>query len=211
MLLAEDHETVRQGLTLLINGQDDMEVVGEAANGRLAVECAAALTPDVAVVDVSMPEMGGMAATRAITQTSAAIAVVALTRYNDDAYVQALLAAGASGYVLKQSPSTELLAAIRAAATGTKYLDGALTTRVAGAFMARHAQAEASKPRVSERENEVLRLMSIGNSNKEIAAALDLSVKTVEVHKSNAMRKLNLRGRIDIMRYAIAQGWLKDP
>jgi DNA-binding NarL/FixJ family response regulator len=211
VLLAEDHETVRQGLTLLINGQDDMEVVGEAANGRLAVECAAALTPDVAVVDVSMPEMGGMAATRAITQTSAAIAVVALTRYNDDAYVQALLAAGASGYVLKQSPSTELLAAIRAAATGTKYLDGALTTRVAGAFMARHAQAEASKPRVSERENEVLRLMSIGNSNKEIAAALDLSVKTVEVHKSNAMRKLNLRGRIDIMRYAIAQGWLKDP
>jgi DNA-binding NarL/FixJ family response regulator len=211
VLLAEDHETVRQGLTLLINGQDDMEVVGEAANGRLAVECAAALTPDVAVVDVSMPEMGGMAATRAITQTSAAIAVVALTRYNDDAYVQALLAAGASGYVLKQSPSTELLAAIRAAATGTKYLDGALTTRVAGAFMARHGQAEASKPRVSERENEVLRLMSIGNSNKEIAAALDLSVKTVEVHKSNAMRKLNLRGRIDIMRYAIAQGWLKDP
>ena len=125
--------------------------------------------------------------------------------------MQALLAAGASGYVLKQSPSTELLAAIRAAATGTKYLDGALTTRVAGAFMARHAQAEASKPRVSERENEVLRLMSLGNSNKEIAAALDLSVKTVEVHKSNAMRKLNLRGRIDIMRYAIAQGWLKDP
>jgi two-component system, NarL family, response regulator NreC len=209
VFLAEDHETVRQGLTLLINAQDDMEIVGEAANGRLAVEGAAALTPDVAVVDVSMPEMGGMATTKALTQKTPAIAVVALTRYNDDAYVQALLAAGASGYVLKQSPSTELLAAIRAAAGGAKYLDGALASRVAGAFMARHTHVEPFKPRV--RESEVLRLMSLGYSNKEIAATLDLSVKTVEVHKSNVMRKLNLRGRVDIMRYALVQGWLKDP
>jgi two-component system, NarL family, response regulator NreC len=188
-----------------------LEIVGEAANGRLAVEGAAALTPDVAVVDVSMPEMGGMATTMALTQKSPAIAVVALTRYNDDAYVQALLAAGASGYVLKQSPSTELLAAIRAAAGGSKYLDGALASRVAGAFMARHANIEPLKPRVSERENEVLRLTSLGYSNKEVATELELSVKTVEVHKSNAMRKLNLRGRVDIMRYALANGWLKDP
>jgi two-component system, NarL family, response regulator NreC len=211
VLLAEDHETVRQGLSLLINGQDDMEVVGEAANGRVAVESAGTLAPDVAVLDVSMPEMGGMAATRVLTQQRPAVAVVALTRYSDDAYVQALLAAGASGYVLKQSSSTELLAAIRAAATGTKYLDGALTTRVAGACMARRAQPRPEKPRVSEREHEVLRLMALGYSNKEIAIGLDLSVKTVEVHKSNAMRKLNLRGRIDIVRYALAQGWLKDP
>src|SRR6185503_13688776 len=113
------------------------------------------------------------------------------TRYSDDAYVQALLAAGAVGYVLKQSDSTELLQAIRAAAAGQRYLDTALTARVAGAFMARYARrGEADPIRITDREAEVLRLMAVGHSNKEIAALLDLSVKTIEVHKANAMRKL---------------------
>jgi DNA-binding NarL/FixJ family response regulator len=164
------------------------------------------------VLDVSMPEMNGLAATRALLEAVPTLAVVALTRYNDDAYVQALLAAGASGYVLKQSDSTELLQAIRAAAAGQRYLDTALASRVAGAFMARHARRGESTPvRITEREGEVLRLISVGHSNKDIAAQLDVSVKTIEVHKANAMRKLGLRGRIDIVRYAVLHGWLQDP
>ncbi len=118
VLLAEDHETVRQGLKLLIDHQPDMEVVGEAGDGRMAVERAEALRPNVVVVDISMPEMNGLAATRAIRAAAPATAVVALTRYGDDAYVQELLNAGALGYVLKQSPSGELVDAVRAAARG---------------------------------------------------------------------------------------------
>ena len=209
VLLAEDHETVRQGLRLLIDSQTDMQVVGEAANGRIAIERARDLEPDVAVLDISMPEMNGLEATRALKLASPATAVVALTRYGDDAYVHELLSAGALGYVLKQSASVELLKAVRHAASGTRYLDAALANgrdaRTAGRRQATPA------PRVSDREKEVLRLMAIGHSNKEIAAQLQISVKTVEVHKANAMRKLALRGRIDIVRFALLQGWLQDP
>jgi two-component system response regulator NreC len=209
ILLAEDHETVRYGLKLLIDRQPDMEVVGEACNGRLAVEQARLLRPTVAVLDVSMPELNGVEATRAIASEAPGVAVVALTRYSDDGYVQALLGAGACAYVLKQSASLELLNAIRAAALGRRYLDTALTDRVADAFLARHRGSEPQR-RISEREGEVLRLIAIGHSNKEIAHRLDLSVKTVEAHKANGMRKLNLRGRVDIVRFAIGEGWLRD-
>jgi DNA-binding NarL/FixJ family response regulator len=211
ILLADDHETVRQGLKLLIDGQPDMQVVGEAGDGRAAVQRAAALQPDIVVIDVSMPDMNGLIATRALGDAQPDVAVLALTRYSDEAYVQELLAAGASGYVLKQSASTELLQAIRAVAEGRQYLDSALAARVAGASVTRHSKNAASqRPHVSDRESEVLRLLAWGYSNKEIAAKLDVSVKTIEVHKANAMRKLKLRGRIDIVRFALLQGWLQD-
>lgn len=209
VLLAEDHETVRQGLKLLIDGQTDMEVVGEAANGRVAVQRAQALQPHVIVLDISMPEMNGLAATRALRETTPAAAVVALTRYSDDAYVQELLGAGASAYVLKQSASQELLTAIRSAAGGSRYLDSSLANT--DPERSRRIRQGTPPPRISDREREVLRLMALGHSNKDIAAALELSVKTVEVHKANAMRKLALRGRIDIVRFALLQGWLQDP
>lgn len=210
MLLADDHETVRQGLRLLIEGQPDMQVVGEAGDGRVALEEAARLRPDVVVMDVSMPEMNGLAATRALAGQSPHPAVIALTRHDDAAYVRELLAAGAAGYVLKQSASGELLKAIRVAASGGHYLDGSLTERASAApsGVSRHGERP---PRITGRESEVLRLMSVGHSNKDIATALNLSVKTVEVHKANAMRKLGLRGRIDVVRYAVLQGWLQEP
>jgi DNA-binding NarL/FixJ family response regulator len=214
VLLAEDHDTVRQGLKLLIDSQSDMEVVSDVSNGRLAVERVRDLAPapQVAVLDVSMPQMNGLETTRALLELAPKLAVVALTRYSDDAYVQALFSAGATGYVLKQSDPSELLLAIRAAASGKQYLDSALSARVAGAFVARHARHGAAvAPRITDREAEVLRLIASGHSNKEIAAQLDISVKTVEVHKANGMRKLGLRGRIDIVRYAVLQGWLQDP
>jgi DNA-binding NarL/FixJ family response regulator len=209
VLLAEDHETVRQGLRLLIDAQNDMEVVGEAANGVAAVSCAERLGPDVVVLDISMPEMNGLAATRALKASGCNAAIVALTRYGDDAYVKELLRAGVCGYVLKQSASVELLSAIRAAARREQYLDASLSQRAhEGRPPGRH---QAKPPRLTDREAQVLRLMSLGHSNKEIADQLQLSIKTVEVHKANGMRKLDLRGRIDVMRFALLQGWLRDP
>jgi len=210
VLIAEDHETVRQGLTLLINSQPDMEVVGEAGNGRDAVDRAEALRPAVAVLDISMPKMNGLAATRSLRERVPATAVVALTRYRDEPYVKEMLDAGACGYVLKQSASVELLEAIRAAARGAQYLDSSLATG-AGNLAISARRSSAPHPRITSREAEVLRRMAVGESNKEIAAALEVSVKTVEVHKANAMRKLNLGGRIDVVKYALLQGWLRDP
>lgn len=208
ILLAEDHEMVRQGLKVLIDAQDDMQVVAEASDGRAAVERAAAVRPDIVILDLSMPNMNGLAAARLMKQRLPDMALVALTRHDDEAYVQELTAAGASAYVLKQSPSQELLRAIRAAAAGRSYLDPKLAARAAENAAPRPPRA---RPGISDREAEVLRLMAVGHTNKEIAAALNLSVKTVEVHKANAARKLGLHGRIDFIKYAVLQGWLRDP
>jgi DNA-binding NarL/FixJ family response regulator len=140
------------------------------------------------------------------------VAIVTLTRHGDDAYLQELLRAGASGYVLKQSAPTELLQAIRAAATGRQYLDSSLVPRVTARFVANGDAKRATRAgaSLSERESQVLRLIAAGYSNKEIAAQMTLSVKTVEAHKANAMRKLDLSGRIDIVKYAVLQGWLQN-
>jgi len=209
VLLADDHVTVRHGLKLLIDGQPDMKVVSEASDGDSALKCALEFKPDVIVMDISMPGMNGLVATRALKQLQPDAAIVTLTRHSDDAYLQELLRAGVSGYVLKQSASSELLQAIRVAAAGGQYLDSTLTARVTAGFLGREGKRIGkSGAQVTERESEVLRLIASGYSNKEIAARLDLSVKTVEAHKANAMRKLGLTGRIDIVKYAILQGWL---
>jgi len=211
ILLADDHVTVRQGLKMLIDSQDDMIVVSEASDGTAAIEQARTLRPDVVVMDISMPGMNGLVATRTLKQIQPDSVVVILTRHGDDAYLQELLRAGADGYVLKQSAASELLQAIRATAVRGQYLDSALTARVTAGFLAKSGRkALATGVSVSERESEVLRLIAAGYSNKEIAAQLELSVKTVEVHKANAARKLGLKGRIDIVKYALLQGWLSD-
>jgi len=211
ILLADDHVTVRQGLKMLIDSQDDMTVVSEASDGTAAVEQARTIRPDVVVMDISMPGMNGLVATRTLKQVQPDSVIVILTRHGDDAYLQELLRAGADGYVLKQSAASELLQAIRATAARGQYLDSALTARVTAGFLAKSGRkAQATGVSVSERESEVLRLIAAGYSNKEIAAQLELSVKTVEVHKANAARKLGLKGRIDIVKYALLQGWLSD-
>jgi two-component system response regulator NreC len=211
ILLADDHVTVRHGLKLLIDSQPDMKVVAEASDGESAVQRAVALKPNVVVMDISMPGVNGLAATRSLRKLQPNAAIVTLTRHSDDAYLQELLRAGVSGYVLKQSAPTELLQAIRAAAAGGQYLDSTLTARVTAGFLGREGR-KIGKPgaTLSERESEVLRLIASGYSNKEIAARLSVSVKTVEAHKANAMRKLGLNGRIDIVKYALLQGWLHN-
>jgi DNA-binding NarL/FixJ family response regulator len=211
VLLADDHVTVRHGLKLLIDGQPDMTVVAEAGDGTTAVQRALELKPDVVVMDISMPGTNGLAATRTLKQKQPKAAIVMLTRHGDDAYLQELLRAGVSAYILKQSAPTELLHAIRAVAGGGQYLDSTLTARVTAAFLGREGKRTGkSGESITEREAEVLRLIASGYSNKEIAGRLSLSVKTVEAHKANAMRKLDLSGRIDIVKYAVLQGWLDN-
>lgn len=211
ILLAEDHETVREGLRMIVNAQTDMEVVGEAGDGRAAVARAAELLPDIVVMDVSMPQLNGLKATEKMMQVCPQVKVLTLTRHTDDGYLQQLLRAGASGYVLKQSPPAEMLRAIRAIAAGGKYLDPAVVGKVMGNFAGRTARLRGDpQSGLTEREEEVLRLIAWGHSNKEVAARLDISVKTIEVHKSNAMKKLGMKSRIDIVRYALLQGWLQD-
>lgn len=211
VLLADDHVTVRHGLRLLIDGQPDMIVVAEASDGRTALARAQEVRPDVIVMDISMPGTNGLVGTRLLRKTLPASRIITLTRHSDDAYLQELLRAGVAGYVLKQSAPNELLQAIRAVSAGGQYLDSYLTSRVTAGYLGREGR-KAARPEapLSERETEVLRMIASGYSNKEIAARLDLSVKTVEAHKANAMRKLGLAGRIDIVKYAVLQGWLHN-
>jgi DNA-binding NarL/FixJ family response regulator len=208
ILLADDHATVRHGLKLLIDSQADMTVVAEAGDGLSAVQQSLQLKPDVIVMDISMPGMNGLTATKALKKAQPDAVIVTLTRHADDAYLQELLRAGVSGYVLKRSAPAELLQAIRAVAGGGQYLDSTLTARVTAGVIGRHGAAGRPVSSLTEREAEVLRLIAAGYGNKEIAGRLSLSVKTVETHKANAMRKLDLNGRIDIVKYAVLQGWL---
>ncbi|MBA2501948.1 MAG: response regulator transcription factor [Pyrinomonadaceae bacterium] len=211
IMLAEDHATVREGLKMIIGAQADMEVVGEAADGRAAIERAKELLPDIIVMDVSMPELNGLKATVKLKQCCPQVKVLALTRHTDDGYLQQLLRAGASGYVLKQSAAAELIHAIRAVASGGKYLDPAVVGKVMGNYVGRSTALRGdTRGDLSDREAEVLRLIAWGHSNKELAARLEVSVKTVEAHKANAMKKLGISSRIDIVRYALLQGWLQD-
>jgi two-component system response regulator NreC len=210
-MIADDHVVVREGLKLVIEGQKDMVVVCEASDGASAIQQAQDLKPDVVIMDISMPGMNGLVATRTLKRILPASVIVTLTRHGDDAYLQELMRAGASAYVLKQSPPVELITAIRTCASGGQYLDSALTARVTAEFLGRDGKKlNQAGVTPSERESEVLRLIAAGYSNKEIATRLTLSVKTVEAHKANAMRKLGLSGRIEIVKYAILQGWLKD-
>ncbi|HKR00106.1 MAG TPA: response regulator transcription factor [Pyrinomonadaceae bacterium] len=211
IFLADDHAVLREGLKMLVNAQPDMECVGEASDGRAAVAAVSELLPDVAVLDVSMPELNGLQATERIRKHCPDAKILTLTRHTDDGYLQLLLKAGVSGYVLKQSASAVLLTAIRTVASGQTFLDPAVTGKVIGSYLAKSAgRGLGPQKEPSEREREVLRMIAWGHSNKEIAARLDLSIKTIEVHKANAMRKLGMKSRIDIVRYAILQGWLQE-
>ena len=211
ILVADDHAIVRQGLKLLIDSQQDMKVVAEAADGTAALERAEAVKPDIVVMDISMPGMSGLTATRTLKQRQPGVTIVALTRHEDEKYLEELLRAGASAYILKQSAPADFLQAIRAVAAGGIYLDPAMTSRVAGGLLAGKPHVNtATSAKLTERESEVLRLVAVGHSNVEIAARLGIAVKTVEVHKANAMRKLGFTGRVDVIRYGVLQGWLYD-
>ena len=212
VLLVDDHETVRTGLRVILNAQHDMEVVGEAADGQSALEQAARLQPDLVVMDISLPQLNGFKATELLKARFPAMKVLTLTRHGDQGYVQQLLKAGTSGYVLKQSRAAEVLRAIRAVAQGGTYLDPTIAEQALSTHLGRGQTSGPADDRraLTPREVEILRLVAWGYSNKEIAGRIDISVKTVETHKANAMMKLGMRNRIDVVRYALLQGWLED-
>lgn len=211
ILLAEDHLTVREGIKMLIQAQTDMEVIGEAGDGETAVQLAQQLNPDIAVMDVSMPTLNGLKATKKLKRCCPDVKILTLTRHTDDGYLQQLLQAGSSGYILKQSAPDELIRAIRTVGEGNSYLDPALTEKVMGGYIRQSTALRGlSKVELTDRESEVVRLIAWGYSNKEIAVRMNISVKTVEAHKANSLRKLGMQSRIDIVRYAILQGWLDE-
>jgi DNA-binding NarL/FixJ family response regulator len=211
IFLAEDHEMVREGLKALVNSQPDMEVVGEAGDGHAAIAGVIDLRPDVVVMDISMPKMNGLEATEKLKEACPQVKVLTLTRHTDIGYMQKLFGAGAAGYVLKQSASSELIRAIRAIVAGNNFLDPVVTAKVMNGYAARPSNLlDKNRGDLSAREEEVLKKVAWGYSNKEISAQLDISVKTVEAHKANAMKKLELRSRIDVVRFALLQGWMKE-
>ena len=212
ILIAEDHEMIRAGMKLLVEVQEDMEVVGEASDGRSAIELAKQLQPDVILMDISMPELNGLKASAKLKRIAPDLKILTVTRHTDDAYVQELLRAGVSGYVLKRSAPTELMSAIRAVASGKGYLDPKITGKVLNRYAEKgnNLRGEKSGEQLTGRESEVLRHIALGYSNKEIAEKMDISVKTVEAHKANSLIKLNMESRKDIVRYAITKGWMQE-
>jgi DNA-binding NarL/FixJ family response regulator len=211
IVLADDHAVVREGLRALVNAQPDMRVVGEAVDGEGAWRAARELSPDVLVMDLSMPVLGGAAATARVRRDCPAVKVLALTVHEEPLYLTQLLRAGASGYVLKRAAAAELVRAVRTVAAGGTYIDPSLAGVVVEGYLDARAAAEhPAQDTLSEREREVLVRIARGFSNKEIAAELGLSVKTVETYKGRMAEKLDLRSRVDIVRYAAGQGWLGD-
>lgn len=211
ILLADDHKMLRDGLRLLIDSQPDMQVIGEAANGREALQKARDLKPDLVVMDLSMPELNGLQATQLLKAEWPELKVVALTAHEDEGYLSQLCQAGAAGYVLKRSAGEELIQALHAVAKGGVHFEAALASKALARQMsgaAAHRGAHAAE--LSDREKEVLILLAWGYSNKEIAAELGLSVKTVETYKMRIGEKLGLRSRTEMVQYALRQGWLND-
>jgi DNA-binding NarL/FixJ family response regulator len=211
IFLADDHAVVREGLKALINAQPEMEVSGEAGDGRAACRQIEQLQPDVVIMDVSMPEMSGAQATEQLKRVCPHVKVLALTVHEDKGYLRRLLEAGASGYMLKRAAAEELIHAIRTVAAGGVYLDPTVAGKVVGGFVRHPAGKGVSEGGdLSDREAEVVRLIAAGYNNKEIASRLTLSVKTVETYKSRSMEKLGLHSRADVVRYALQRGWLQD-
>jgi DNA-binding NarL/FixJ family response regulator len=208
VFLVDDHQIVRSGLKALIDGQKDMVVVGEAADGLSGLQGAAELSPDVVVMDLALPGLGGIEATQRLTALSPHSKVLALTAHDERDYIEMVMAAGASGYVLKRSAADDLVRAIRALAAGGVYLDPAMAATAIAPL--RRSSDGAPAGRLSERESEVLRSIAEGHAVKDIAATLAISTRTLETYRSRAMEKLGLKTRADIVRYALQRGWLRS-
>jgi DNA-binding NarL/FixJ family response regulator len=209
ILLAEDHRVMREGLRVVLDREPGLEVVGEADNGQSAISLARQLRPDVVIMDISMPKLNGLKATETLKRLVPETKILILTRHLDRSYVQQLFCSGASGYVLKQSASEDLVRATMRVAAGHSYLDPAITDQLVETL----ADDRGNRPigrSLTTREQDVLRYVALGFLAKEIAVQLGIGIKTVETHKANAMSKLGLTSRIDIVRYAVLQGWLED-
>jgi DNA-binding NarL/FixJ family response regulator len=218
VLLVDDHAVVRECVRLFVQAQEDMEVVGQASDGEEACQMAKVLRPDVIVLDISMPKLDGLQAAERLKAICPQAKVVTLSTHSDVAHVQGLLAAGADGYILKHSASSELIRAIRAVSRGEVYLDPTIASRVASASSGSASSAGSPPPNsnvndnntLTGRELEVFKQLACGHTNAEIANQMHISIKTVETHKARALQKLNLETRADIVSYALQQGWMQS-
>ncbi|AUS09002.1 DNA-binding response regulator [Laceyella sacchari] len=211
VLIADDHAIVRSGLTLLINSQPDMEVVGAAMDGKEAVDLSLELQPDIVLMDLSMPPgENGLTATKKLKEAAPEINVLILTMHDDEEYLFRVLHAGASGYILKNAKDMELIRAIQTVSQGAAYLYPSATKMLIQEFLNRVQKGEQLEDYhiLTQREQEVLSLIAQGYTNKEIAEKLVLSVKTIESHKANIMEKLHLKTRPELVRYALKKGLL---
>lgn len=210
VLLVDDHMVVRVGLQVLINNEPDMSIIGEASNGLEAIDQAHALNPDVIVMDISMPEMDGLEATRRIRNELPECQILILTVHAQERYLFPVLKAGAAGYVLKSTVDTELIDAIRVVAQGGAFLYPSASRLLLEDYLDQlQDNPELDEyESLSEREREVLKLIALGHTAKEVADQLALSPKTVETYRSRIMQKLNLHSRVDLVQYALARGLL---
>ena len=212
VVLADDHVMLRSGLKLLLNGQMDIEVVGEASDGTEAVSKTAELKPDVLLLDITMSNMGGIDALRTIKEKRPSISILILTMHENEAYLLEALKAGASGYILKKAADNELMSAIRAVYSGEVFIPSSLTRSVVeemvSGSVSREESVDNDQEQLSPRELEVLTLVAQGYTNQQIADRLYLSVKTVETYKARVMEKLSLGSRVELVRYALQHGFL---
>lgn len=208
IVLVDDHSVVRSGLRLLLDGQEDIEVVGEGGNAQDAIFRARALKPDVMLLDVVMPGESGIDVVPKLLKESPETKILVLSMQDDPSYVREAFAAGARGYVLKEAADEEVVSAVREVANGGSYVHPALGARMVAAEAAERAAAEADP--LSEREREVLRLLALGHTNQEIAGKLYISVRTAESHRAHIMQKLRLSTRAELVRYALSNGLLAE-
>ena len=212
VVLADDHPIVLAGLRNLIAAEVDLDLVGDATSGLAALKLIREKLPDIAVVDLSMPELNGIVLARRLGEECPSVRILVLTLHEDRSYVKQALAAGVRGYVLKRSAAENLVQAIRAVLVSGLYIDPAIAAHIFAGKSAGAARfpTSANMPDLAARESEVLKLSALGFTNKEIAGRLDISTKTVETHKARAVEKLNLKTRAELVRFASAQGWLAD-
>lgn len=210
IVLADDHPIVLDGLRNLIRAENDFELVGEAASGLTALRIIREQRPDVAVLDISLPELNGIGLSRRLAGELPELRLLVLTLHEDRAYLNQALEAGVRGYVLKRSAVENLVQAIRAVAVGGMYIDPAIVGRVFDSKRANRklAAKQGESPALTDREAEVLKMAALGFTNKEIAARLDVGVKSVETYKARGLEKLELKTRAELVRYASGQGWL---
>jgi DNA-binding NarL/FixJ family response regulator len=211
VFLADDHPIVLAGIRALVDDDDGLEVVGQAADGRTALRLATELRPDIAILDISMPGLNGVKVAEILRTACPDCKILALTVHEDRGYLRQLLELGIAGYMLKRSAAEELVRAIWAVAKGGLYLDPAVAGKAMGRAPLRAVGPEAGDSvDLSEREVEVLRLTASGHSNKSMASALRIGVKTVETYKARAMEKLGFETRVELVRYAVSKGWLAE-